>query len=332
LNSNAAYGANAAVNPNAAQAIALCSARMGAISAEYYAPGSQQPNGGSWTPFVNATGNPFVDPEEATTWTAGFVYQPDSGRPLWDGITATVDWYNIEISDMISVEPAEVVYQECLSIASNPSADPLHPACLRVNRNPGSGGAAPTTVSYINGAFAKVAGVDLTIDWRADLMGGSFGVNFMVSSLQDLKTQATSASPVIDWKGSLGPDPGTSLNNGAYDYRTFTTVNYGRNDWNLSLRWRHLPTAIDGSQAVTSASTQLGAEESYDVFDLTGTYDLSDKTGLRFGIENLFDTPPVWTGARTALDNSPSSGSGTTEAGFYDILGRQFYLGVRASF
>jgi outer membrane receptor protein involved in Fe transport len=154
----------------------------------------------------------------------------------------------------------------------------------------------------------------------------------MVSSLQDLQTQATAAAEVVDWKGSLGPDPGTSLNNGAYDYRTFTTVNYGRNDWNLSLRWRHLPTAIDGSQAVTSASTQLGAEESYDVFDLTGTYDLSDKTSVRFGIENLFDTPPVWTGARTALDNSPSSGSGTTEAGFYDILGRQFYLGVRASF
>src|SRR5690606_13738450 len=130
---------------------------------------------------------------------------PDSGRALWDGITATVDWYSIEIADMISVEPAEVVYQECLSVAANPTADPLTPACLRVNRNPGSGGAAPTTVSYINGAFAKVSGVDLTIDWRADLFGGNFGVNFMVSSLLEIETQATEDAPVIDWKGSLGP-------------------------------------------------------------------------------------------------------------------------------
>jgi outer membrane receptor protein involved in Fe transport len=332
LNSNATYGANPAVNPNAAQAQALCSARMGAIASEYYAPGALQPNGGFWTPFVNATGNPLVNPEEARTWTAGFVYQPDSGRELWDGLTATVDWYNIEIVDMISVEPAEVVYEECLSVTANPTADPLSPACLRVNRNPGSGGAAPTTVGYINGAFATVAGVDLTVDWRADLLGGNFGVNFMVTSLQELKTQATQGSPVLDWKGSLGPTPGTSLNNGAYDYRTFTTVSYGRNDWNLSLRWRHLPTALDATEVVTTTSTQTGALESYDVFDLSGTWAAGDSTVIRFGIENLFDEPPVWTGGRTAADNSPSSGSGTTEAGFYDILGRQFYLGVQASF
>jgi outer membrane receptor protein involved in Fe transport len=233
---------------------------------------------------------------------------------------------------MISVEPAEVVYQACLSASSNPAADPNHPACLRVNRNPGNGLAAPTTVSYINAAFSRVAGVDLAVDWRADLAGGNFGLNFIVSSLQELKTQATAAAPVIDWKGSLGPDPGTSLNNGAYDYRTFTTVNYGRNDWNVALRWRHLPTAIDATQAVTPLSTQRGAEEDYNVFDLSGSFVLSDRTTLRFGIDNLFDEPPVWTGRRTAQDTNPSTGSGTTEAGFYDILGRSFYVGVRTTF
>jgi outer membrane receptor protein involved in Fe transport len=332
LNSNATYGANSAVNPNYQQAIDLCSARMGAIAAEYYSPATQQPNGFFWTPFVNATGNPRVDPETAETWTAGFVWQPNSGRELLDGLSVSVDYYNIEVSDMISVEPAEVVYQACLSVESNPTADPLNPACLRVNRNPASGGAAPTTVSYINAAFAKVSGVDLTVNWRKELAGGEFGVNLMLTSLLNEETQSTATSPVIDWKGSLGPDPGTSLNNGAYDYRTFTTVNYGRNDWNVALRWRHLPTAIDATQAVTPLSTQLGAEESYDVFDLSGDYVLSARTALRFGMENVFDVQPVWTGGRTALDNNPSTGSGTTEAGFYDILGRQFYFGVQASF
>jgi outer membrane receptor protein involved in Fe transport len=208
----------------------------------------------------------------------------------------------------------------------------LNPACLRVNRNPASGGAAPTTVSYINAAFAKVSGVDLTVDWSRALAGGTFGVNLMVSSLLEEQTQSTAESPVIDWKGSLGPDPGTSLNNGAYDYRMFTSVSYGKNAWNASLRWRHLPTAIDATQAVTPLSTQLGAESSYDVFDLSGSFDMGQRTSLRFGIENVFDQQPVFTGARTALDNNPSTGSGTTEAGFYDILGRQYYFGVQASF
>lgn len=332
LNSNATYGANAAVNPNFQQARTLCASRMGAVAAEFYGPGTVQPNGNFATPFVNATGNPLVDPEDAETWTAGFVWTPNSGRERLDGINLSVDWYDIEITNMISVEQAEGVYQSCLSPSSNPTANPLHQACLRVNRNPGNGFAAPTTVSYINAAFSRTSGVDLAVDWRADLAGGNFGVNFMVSSLLELETKASASAPVIDWKGSLGPDPGTSLNNGAYDYRTFTTVNYGRNDWNLALRWRHLPSAIDATQAVTPLSTQRGAEEDYNVFDLSGTFELNGTTSLRFGMDNVFDEDPVWTGARTAQDANPSTGSGTTEAGFYDILGRTFYVGVSAAF
>ena len=107
---------------------------------------------------------------------------------------------------------------------------------------------------------------------------------------------------MIDWKGSLGPFGTTSLNNGAFDYRTFTTVRYGRDDWNLSLRWRHLPSAIDAAQAVinsniaaglapanTPPSTGLGAQSSYDVFDLAGGYTMSERTTLRYGVDNLFD-------------------------------------------
>lgn len=333
LNSNATYGANAAVNPNYQQAIAICSARMGVAGADtFYAAGALQPNGGFWTPFVNATGNPQVNPEEAKTWTAGFVWRPNTGRERLDSLNLTVDYYDIELTGMISVEPAEVVYEACLSPASNPTADPGHPACLRVNRNPASGGAAPTTVSYINAAFAKVSGVDVTADWRTGLAGGTFGVNFMLSRLLEQKTQATANSDTIDWKGSLGPDPGTSLNNGAFEYRTFTTMSYARGDWNFALRWRHLPTAIDATQAVTPASTLRGAEESYDVFDLSGARTFNERMSLRFGVDNLFDTPPVWTGRRTEQDVSPSTGSGTTEAGFYDILGRSFYVGLAMSF
>ena len=102
---------------------------------------------------------------------------------MFDGLNLTVDWYDIEITNMISVEPADRRLRAMLEPLRTPTGDPLHPACLRINRNPVSGGAAPTTVSYINAAFAKVAGVDVTADWRTDLAGGNFGVNFMVSSL-----------------------------------------------------------------------------------------------------------------------------------------------------
>ncbi|HET7607228.1 MAG TPA: hypothetical protein VFL84_01010, partial [Gammaproteobacteria bacterium] len=91
-------------------------------------------------------------------------------------------------------------------------------------------------------------------------------------------------------------------------------------------------SALDPTQVVSPLSTELGAQQSYDVFDLTGSWNATSKTAVRFGITNLFDTPPVWTGGRTAADNHPSDGSGQTEAGYYDLLGRQFYLGVSTTF
>ncbi|HVY66092.1 MAG TPA: TonB-dependent receptor [Gammaproteobacteria bacterium] len=344
-NSNFTYGANPARNPNAAAVQALCSQIIGSVASTYYSPAQQaQINPVVWLPFVDATGNPKVNPEEANTLTAGFVWRPNSKHEKLNGLNLSVDYYDIKITDMISVEGALTVYEKCLSAASNPTYDPTNPACLKIHRNPVTGTATTTTVSYVNAAYAEVSGIDFTADWRTDMAGGKFGVNFMISSLLDEKTQDTVNAPVIDWKGSLGPSATTSLNNGAYRYRTFTTVNYGRGDWNLALRWRHLPTAIDAAQAVINSNikaglaapgtlaTTLGAESTYDVFDLSGSYAIGPKTNLRYGVDNLFDRMPVCTGGRSAADPHPAPCGGETEAGFYDILGRSFYVGVKVSF
>jgi iron complex outermembrane receptor protein len=344
-NSGFGYGANPARNANAAAVKALCSAIIGSVASVYYSPAQQaQVNPVVWLPFVDATGNPKVNPEEARTATAGIVWRPNTRHEKLNGLNLSVDYYDIKITDMISVQGALTVYENCLSAASNPTFDPLNPECRKIHRNPVNGTATTTTVSYVNAAFADVSGIDWTADWRTDLAGGKFGVNFMVSTLLNMETQDTVKAPVVDWKGSLGPSATTSLNNGAYDYRTFTTVSYGRKDWNLALRWRHLPTAIDAAQAVINAniktgfaapgtlSTGLGAQSAYDVFDMSGTYNVGAKTTLRYGIDNLFDTPPVCTGGRSAADPHPAPCGGQTEAGFYDILGRSLYVGVKVTF
>jgi len=347
VNSTFAYGANPASNPtNAAAVQALCSKIIGSVAPTYYSPGQQaQINGFVWLPFVDATGNPKVNPEEAKTLTAGIVWRPNSKHEKLNGLNLSVDYYDIKITDMISVEGALTVYEKCLSAASNPTFDPLNPSCRAIHRNPVNGTATTTTVSYVNAAFAQVSGIDLTADWKTDIGKGKFGVNFMISNLLNEKTQDTAKAPVVDWKGSLGPAATTSLNNGAFDYRTFTTVSYGRGDWNLALRWRHLPTAIDAAQAVinsniaagrapanTPPSTGLGAQSSYDVFDLSGSYTMGKRTTLRYGMDNVFDKLAVCTGGRSAADAFPSACGGQTEAGFYDILGRSFYAGVNVAF
>jgi iron complex outermembrane receptor protein len=343
LNSLVPYGANSAVNSNAAKVQGLCQQFMGQVGAStFYDPAQPQPAAASSLWFVNAVGNPNVQPEEATTKTAGLVWQPSSDNAWLDGLTATVDWFSIEIEDMIALEGGPNVYAECFNSASNPSFDIKYEPCQRIRRNPESGGLQPTSVTYQNTGFANIEGLDVALNWQSDLsdigingIPGYFGVNFMWNSLLTLDTQATPTSPVIDWTGSLGPDPGTSLNNGAYDYRLFTTFNYGFDNWNFTLRWRHLPEADPVQRPIAGDNPIpfLGAEESYNVFDLAGNWNISDRYVVRFGIDNLLDEDPVITGAQTNLNgNIPTTGMGTTEAGFYDILGRRWFLGMKATF
>ena len=110
-------------------------------------------------------------------------------------------------------------------------------------------------------------------------------------------------------------------------------MNYGRNDWNLALRWRHLPEAIDGNEVVAgAASTLRGAEEDYDIFDLSGTLDLrrQDEPAVRH-------RQPVRHGA--GVDGPAHVGGPLAEHGLgHDRsrvlrhLGRTFYVGVSLSF
>ncbi len=164
----------------------------------FYGPGAVQPNGSSALWFVNAVGNPKVNPEDATTYTAGFVFQPRWEHPLLAGFTSSVDWYRIVIDGMIAPEPGEAVYRACLSPESNPTFDVANEACQRIIRNPSTGGATATNVSYINAGASKLSGVDVTLDWKAEMadmglatVGGNFGVNMTISRLLQLETQAT---------------------------------------------------------------------------------------------------------------------------------------------
>ena len=343
LNSVLAIGANPAANPAAARTRAICSQLMGLEgSGNYYDPATIQPSGSSSTWFVNAVGNPDVQPEEATTLTAGIVYQPQSGNELLDGFSSTIDWFSIKIEDMIAVEGGITVYLECLGAGTNPTANINHPACARITRNPTSGGMQAVDVSYNNTGFTEINGVDLGLNWNGDFsalgfdnLPGSLGISMMLNFTPKFQTQASSASPVYDWSGSLGPGPETSLNQGSYDYRFFSNFSYNLDAWNYSIRWRHLPDADAPQQVIAGAngSPFVGAEDTYDIFDFSASWTLSDTYLARFGVDNVFDSDAVITGRQTNFGgNRPTSGAGTTLPGFYDTLGRRVYVGMTASF
>ena len=80
----------------------------------------------------------------------------------------------------------------------------------------------------------------------------------------------------------------------------------------------------------TNPNTTVLPTSSYDRFDLFGGWSVGDNIQVRFGIDNLLDADPEIVGANPGPGGT--NAMGVTNTGFYDILGRRYYAGVKFSF
>jgi iron complex outermembrane receptor protein len=74
----------------------------------------------------------------------------------------------------------------------------------------------------------------------------------------------------------------------------------------------------------SSRKNENGTQEGLFFTNLNGSYDFSEKFGVYFGVNNLFDQePPIW-GYRAAGDMN-------INVHIYDPVGRSYFLGVQAA-
>jgi outer membrane receptor protein involved in Fe transport len=313
---------NPALNPNAAQARAICESLMGPAGASVFYSG-EQPDAARSARWFYVVGNPNLVPESAGTTTLGVVAN------ITDQTTLSVDYWNIKISDMVSSEYVETFHEQCFSPATNPTFDPNHASCQLVRRNQSNGAQSPYFVSFTNEAAVDMAGIDVSLDWSRPVGPGAMSVNFQASFLDHAKTRPAPDAPFVDWKGSVGPSNISGLSGYSFDYRTITRLSYNQGGWTATLRWQHKPS-ITSEGHITNPNTATEVPTgAYDLFDVNGRYAFGgdSRYDLRFGIDNLFDAQP-----EIVFADATSTGTGRTDANIYDILGRRFYVGLTFSF
>lgn len=312
------WGNNPA-NPDRAQVQALCSAIIGNPNSDW----DQNPD-----TFVGpfgffpleievVLGNPSVGSEEAETNTLGAVLELDN----W---SFSADYYSIDLNGAIQPPSAFDAYAQCFNAdgTSNPSysIDDSGGFCRNIVRDPDTGWRAQVNALYTNFGKLKTDGVDLQMNWRGDVGANSMYVNFLVTMVDSYKIQPVPGGAYTEYAGTLGAG-------GQYDYRTYTTVGYNFGDVNLGVRWIHLPE-IEDAVFAQNPTTTVQPTSSYDRFDMFGNWSIGGNIQLRFGVDNLFDTDPEIVGYDPGVNNS----LGSTNQGFYDILGRRFYAGLKFSF
>jgi outer membrane receptor protein involved in Fe transport len=312
-----AFSANPARNPNAASVEAICRLQMGVVgAAAYYGDPSAQLAGGGLA-LANTIGNRLLDSETAGTNTFGVVLQ------LKNRTTLSVDYWDIAIDHMISAQSVGDVMIQCFSPAFNPTFSATAPACLQMTRDTNNGAFNAADVSYTNASAVETSGVDVQFNWATGVASGNLSLGFLASFLDSVKTQNSPTSPWVEYKGTFGPTL-SGLNGGAFEYRTFTTLSYSKRNWNLGLRWRHLPS-LKAAAAALGPTTTLPTN-AYDIFDLTGGVEFGERWTMRYGIDNLFDKAPEIT------DATPWSAGSATNGNFYDVLGRAMYVGMSMKF
>lgn len=323
--------ANTPGNPNREQVQQLCAElnyRQGALPGNRFDVDPDNfPSDGATTADVYrlfSQGNPRLRPETADTVTFGFVWQ--AGGPA---LTLSADWYEIDIEDVVGDLNFTTAHQQCFNANgnSNPTYDLNNEYCQRVFRDPVTANAAYVIGGNFNLSQRFTSGVDYTLNWNAPLS------NFGLDAAGEIGVR-TSVNVLHSWKQPAAADPDAPLLEYAghgenYDYRFFTTFSYSRDKLGLALNWRHLPSSVAIARVQDPENTTEDAE-SYDLFNLNGSWSVNPMLRLRFGIDNLLDEDPVITN-RNVLTRNPNNGS-ATDAGNYDVLGRRYFVGVSVDF
>ncbi|HEX9805482.1 MAG TPA: TonB-dependent receptor [Alteraurantiacibacter sp.] len=327
----AEYG-NVAGNPDRAQVQALCTALAGGFVIDDSFVG----NVPTYFPLGRdlQRGNTSLDSEKATTWTIGTVIDsPVTSGPL-SQLRLSVDYYNIKVEGAIAPASTQVVYQECFNaLGNNPSYDPNYDYCQRISRTPVNGFWIATTASFENLGMISTSGIDAQLDWSIDAPGfgdetGAIFANVLFNWLEKYEVQNNPGGPIFDYADSVGSPIGNPPYGPQYKWRLNATVGYDFGPGMLSLSWRHLPSARHVA-TVTNPAAQQEDIASYDIFDLTSRFQITDMFELRAGIENLFDRDPNIYGRIPGVTDAVGE---PEPGGAFDVLGRRFYVGLKASF
>jgi iron complex outermembrane receptor protein len=371
---------------SANSAFLICQALMGATATQnYYFAGSDvtQPGGGGGFAWVLQEGNRNLDSETSDSWTFGGVLRAPSSNPWLSGLNFTLDWYKVEIEDAIMQYSLDFAQFRCFGtrVVTTPAEaqeQARTDGCQLMPRDQNNGAALSTKISYDNQATIETSGFDIGANWFAnfndlgfDLPGG-LGVSVNATVLDYYRTKQSPGvfDPEIEWAGSLGPNL-SGTQGGAYDFRLFGNLSYIKDDWSVTLRWRHLPEVdsvgmantrarMRNNEAVTAGAPGIILNyspiteqpiDAYNIFDLAANWTFSETLAFRAGITNLLDVEPetqfnpgrpVGTPLSSYCQGqapgclAPFSYSvpsrGGFNGGYYDTIGRRMFIGVKASF
>lgn len=307
-----AYNSSYRTGANAANVRTLCLSQgvPSAIIDSYTYANSQ----------VNALtgGNPDLKEETANTYNVGFVWSPRFDNPLFERLSLSVDYYSIDIKDAIGTIDASTVLDKCYNGDANSAY-----YCSLFSRNSSTGEIDTLTLTNLNLARYKTSGVDFQADWAFGLgavgLDDKYGMlkfNLVGNYLDSFKVQSLAGEEFQELKGTIGNTSISSVAVSHPEWKFAASTSWVVGPVDVGVRWRHIGKMVDAADS----SEKIDA---VDYFDLNGSWQVNDTYSIRGGVTNLTDKQPPYFTSYVQANTDPST---------YDVLGRRFYVAVKAKF
>lgn len=268
-------------------------------------------------------GNSDLQPEKADIFTVGFVYDASA---LIDGLSLTVDYYDIEITDAIGTIGATYKLEQCYS-ATDGGVGSDQPFCkdfirdadgqvdgilrLKENANVEKTTGIDTNIAY---AF-EAASLDWRIDWETTWVDENSTTDSAGNYTDYVGFATSNAGSVPEWKSNLG-------------------FNVSGDDWAANYQVRYIHSLEDESLNDLTPEERAETIDAYanpdNLFldavwyhDASVSYNVMDNLKLQLGVNNIFDTEPEY---------YVSYNDSNTDIYTYDLAGRRWYLQANLKF
>lgn len=249
-------------------------------------------------------GNTALENEKANAWTVGAILRPR----FLPGFTLAVDYVDIKVAGAIETLDADQTLQACYDDPNFPSA-----ICNNFTRD------ANGQITFIQTGFANAAqrdfqGVIAELSWdiRTPFLGANSSFNIGANYLYNDKLQVR-----------VGQGDLTTLRRsiGYSKHQVTSNFTYRNEGFRAQVQAQYIGKALFDPDEEPDNREFRGVGDV--VFLNTSlSYDINDRFGVRFIVDNLLDTKPPF----------PAPGGGGRVTYFEGILGRYLKVGTTVKF
>ena len=247
-------------------------------------------------------GNPFLEPESGDSLTVGAVWTPDFS---FADVSVTIDYWEIEIEDVISTVGVQFILDECY-------VNQVASSCQLITRR-SDYSVAQILDAPLNVAEGRAEGVDseIRVDFETDW--GQIDASFLWAHMLDQERTAFAGSPSEDLSGRYN---GEAYAEDKINY----SFSLSQDNWRVS----YLGEWISDLEADVSFLPYIQDVDDQLYHDITASYQI-ESLGLTIagGVRNVTDEEPPYIDFGFNASTDPST---------YRLFGRGYYLRLNWKF